>query len=408
MRTVGLITEYNPFHKGHRYHIEEAKKLSGASHVVVIMSGNFVQRGIPAFLDKYSRAEIALKNGVDLVLELPVIFSTGSAEIFARGAVSILDRIGITDCICFGTESSSAGELERIAEILMEEPEEFREILQKELKKGSSFPAARKKALLSVFPEADRESIEQLINSPNNILGIEYLKALARRSSSIQPLCIHRIHAGYHEEAFDKRFFSASAIRSIQDNDLLLRTLGEIDDLYVRDFQRSYPVFTSDFNEILGSRLLSAAGSCGLTDFLDVSRDIANSICKNLYSYMGIEEFASLLKSKNVAYSRISRCLLHIMLDIRGGVVKNALAHDFPSYVKILGFNDRGKELLGRIRPDITLLTKTAGYEKRLTNPLDREIFETNLQADMLYRMVVMNKFKQVVPNEFTQKIIII
>lgn len=405
MRTVGLITEYNPFHKGHRYHIEEAKKLSGASHVVVIMSGNFVQRGIPAFLDKYSRAEIALKNGVDLVLELPVIFAAGSAEIFAKGAVSILDRIGITDYICFGTEKSSAGELQRIAEILIKEPEEFRGRLRKELKDGSSFPAARKKALLSAFPEADREKMEQLINSPNNILGIEYMKALATRNSSIQPLCIHRIHAGYHEEAYEKRFFSASAIRSIQDNGLLLSTLGEIDDLYIRDFKKSYPVFTSDFNEILGSRLLSSDSSCDLTDFLDVSGDIANSIRKNLYSYMGIDEFASLLKSKNVTYSRISRCLLHIMLNIRDSVVKNALEHDFPSYVKILGFNIRGKELLGKIHPDITLLTRTAGYEKRLTKPLDREIFETNLHADMLYRMVIMNKFKHVIPNEFTQKI---
>lgn len=407
MRTVGLITEYNPFHKGHRYHIAEAKRMSQATHVIVIMSGNYVQRGIPAFLDKYDRAGIALRNGADLVVELPSVFATASAEIFAGGAVSLLDRIGITDCICFGTEGAGIHELQRIASILTEEPESFREVLKENLRMGESFPSARTTALLASLPDCDRDKLEKILNLPNNILGIEYLKALISRKSRIEPLCISRIHSGYHDTSFESRFFSASAIRSIDDPDTLLGTLEDIDSVYREHFDISYPVETKDFDVILGSRLLSACASSRLTDIADVSGDMENAIRKNLYSYTGYDDFASLLKSKNITYSRISRCLLHIMLGIPGNLVTQALGQNRPNYVRVLGFTERGKELLGRIHPEITVITKTAGWERILTDSLDKKIFEENLRGDELYRMVVMNKFKRVIPNEFTRKMIV-
>lgn len=406
MKTVGLITEYNPFHKGHEYHIKEAKRLTGADLAVAVMSGNYVQRGMPAFLDKYSRAEIALKHGVDLVIELPLIFAVGSAEIFAKGAVSIFDKIGITDFICFGTEETNMENLIKAAQIFAIEPAEFQNTLKKNLKKGLSFPAARADAL-HAFTGFGNNLVENIIGQPNNILAVEYLKALIQRKSSIIPLCISRIHSGYHDTSFEGRFFSAASLRSIENPETLLSALGEIDSVYTEQFHISYPVETKDFDTILGQRLLYET-SFKLTDFLDVNRDIENVIRKNLFHYTGFHDFAMLLKNKNLTYSRICRCLLHIMLDIRADLVQNALSQNLPGYIRILGFTKKGRELLPHIRSDVVLLTRPAGYQEQLANPADRKIFEINLCADELYRMTVMSKFKQNLPNEFTKKLTIL
>ncbi|MCI8717111.1 MAG: nucleotidyltransferase family protein [Lachnospiraceae bacterium] len=406
MKTVGLITEYNPFHKGHEYHIKEAKRQTGADLAVIVMSGNYVQRGMPAFLDKYSRTEIALKHGADLVIELPLIFAVGSAEIFAQGAVSILDRIGVTDFLCFGTEETEMEKLLKTAQILASEPEKFQDTLKENLKKGLSFPAARARALC-IFAGSDKDFTEDIINQPNNILAVEYLKTLIRRNSNIIPLCIPRIHSGYYDSSFEHRFFSASALRSLENPDILLSALKEIDSVYTKQFHISCPVQTEDFDTILGQRLLSACAS-GLTIFSDISHDIENAIRKNLFYYTGFHDFAMLLKNKSLTYTRICRCLLHIMLNIRADIVRNALIQDLPGYIRILGFTKKGSELLSHIRSDIIPLIRTAGYQKVLTNPVDREIFEINLHADELYRMTVMTKFKQNLPNEFNKKLLVL
>lgn len=406
MKTVGLITEYNPFHKGHEHHINEAKRRTGADLAVIVMSGNYVQRGMPAFLDKYSRAEIALKHGADLVVELPLIFAVGSAEIFAQGAVSILDRIGITDFLCFGTEETELEKLVKTARILASEPAEFQNALKENLRKGLSFPAARTKALCALAC-SDKDFTEAIINQPNNILAVEYLKTLIRRNSNITPLCIPRIYSGYHDSSFENRFFSSSALRSIENPEILLSALKEIDSIYTNQFHISYPIQTGDFDTILGQCLLSACAS-NLSVFSDVSRNIENAIRKNLFYYTGFHNFAMLLKNKNLTYTRICRCLLHIMLNIHADIVRNAVIQDLPGYIRILGFTKKGSELLSHIRSDIILLTKTAGYQKVLTNPVDRKIFEINLYADELYRMTAMSKFKQNLPNEFTKKLIVL
>lgn len=406
MKTVGLITEYNPFHKGHGYHINEAKRQTGADLAVVVMSGNYVQRGMPAFLDKYSRAEIALRHGADLVIELPLIFAVGSAEIFAQGAVSILDKIGIIDFICFGAEETNTENLLKTAQIFAAEPAEFQNTLKKNLKKGLSFPAARADAL-RVFTGFDSDFIENIIGQPNNILAVEYIKALIGRNSNIIPLCIPRIHSGYHDTSFENRFFSASALRSVENQETLLSALEEIDSIYTKQFHISYPVETKDFDMVLGQRLLSAS-DFALTRFADVSCDIENAIRKNLSHYTGFHDFAMLLKNKNLTYARICRCLLHIMLDIRADLVRNALSQNLPGYIRILGFSKKGRELLPHIRSDVVLLTRPAGYQEQLTNSADRKIFELNLRADELYRMIVMSKFKQNLPNEFTKKLTVL
>ena len=212
MKIVGLIAEYNPFHNGHRYHIEQAKKITGADHAVVVMSGDYVQRGIPACMPKRLRAEMALKCGASAVFELPVCYATGSAELFAEGAVSLLDRLGIVDTLVFGSECNDLESLSQIADLLVEEPELYRTVLRFHLKNGASYPMARQEAV-SACLRGNHCSF--LLNDPNNILGIEYLKALKRQKSRIIPYTIARRGAHYHDPDLHDSYSSASAIRSL-------------------------------------------------------------------------------------------------------------------------------------------------------------------------------------------------
>ena len=197
MKIVGLITEYNPFHNGHLYHIEKALEVTGADTAIVVMSGNYVQRGAPAIMPKHLRAEVALEAGVPLVLELPVCYACGSAEYFAEGAVSLLEQLGCIDCICFGSECGDYYLLEKIAHITADEPEEYRSFLQANLKSGLSFPLARQAALKSYLQDP---SLDEILEQPNNILGIEYIKALYRRKSPIGAYTIKRKVSGYHDK----------------------------------------------------------------------------------------------------------------------------------------------------------------------------------------------------------------
>ena len=179
MKVTGIIAEYNPFHQGHAYHLARARELTGADRLLVVMGGNFMQRGEPAIVDKYARAEMALKNGADLVLELPAAAATGSAEYFAEGAVELLDASGVVDALCFGSELGKLAPLEKAAALLLEEPEEYRQLLREELKRGKNFPEAREIALSAFFPE------RELLSAPNNILAesIKEKKELHRGSN---------------------------------------------------------------------------------------------------------------------------------------------------------------------------------------------------------------------------------
>ena len=215
MKTAGIIAEYNPFHTGHKYQIDHVKGTLSADYVVIAMSGDFVQRGTPALLSKYVRAEMALRAGADLVLELPVSCATASAELFARSGVQLLDGLGVVDTLCFGSECGDTEILMKLAGILVEEPEEFKSALRRNLKEGMTFPKARSLALGEVLPGNESEKYQQVLSSPNNILGIEYCKAILRENSSIVPTAIKREGNDYHENSlFTDSFPSASAIRN--------------------------------------------------------------------------------------------------------------------------------------------------------------------------------------------------
>jgi predicted nucleotidyltransferase len=219
MKVAGIIVEYNPFHNGHKFHIEQTKKLTGADYIIAVMSGNYVQRGEPAVINKYLRTDMALLNGVDLCIELPTCYSSASAEFFAYGAVSILHKLGIVDYVCFGSEAGSIKHLDYIADILNSNNKEYQTILNKYIKQGNSYPKARELGILEYLKSIKSpylKEIKKIISSPNNILGIEYIKALKKLGSSITPITITRTDKGYNEINLDKTssYTSASSIRT--------------------------------------------------------------------------------------------------------------------------------------------------------------------------------------------------
>ena len=218
MKVAGIIAEYNPFHRGHQYHIEETRKKTGADYVVVVMSGDYVQRGEPAIADKYMRTQMALSGGADLIIEMPTIYATASAEYFATAGIGILDKLGCVDYLSFGSEWADIEDFSAYASLFLEEPEEYKEILQEQLKLGKSFPEARAFAAGKILFNSKPEKAIEFLKEPNHILGLEYIKALKRRNSSIEPIVIKRKHNHYHESKLTKGYSSATAIRQTMQN----------------------------------------------------------------------------------------------------------------------------------------------------------------------------------------------
>ena len=400
MKIVGLIAEYNPFHNGHQYHIEKAKEITGADAAIVVMSGNFVQRGAPAIMPKHLRAEMALKAGASLVIELPVCYATGTAEQFAYGAVSILNSLGCVDAICFGSECGNIDILNDLAKILCNEPDEYRECLQTHLRSGLSFPMARQRAIADTYPSQD---FSQILEQPNNILGIEYLKALYRLESKIKPYTIQRVSSNYHDTDLQTDFSSATALRQVIENKTLHALTGQIPDTSIRlfeeNYQKRFPVFANDFSLLLKYRLLNETKS-SLTEYADVSEELANRICNQRNEFLEFEQFCELLKTKEVTYSRISRALLHILLKI-----KKADYVDI-NYARVLGFRMEDTEVLAKIKsktsiPLLTKLTATKDFPEPTIQMLNQDVYVSNL-----YESVVTNKFKTPYINEYEHPIV--
>ena len=411
MKIVGVIAEYNPFHKGHLYHIGKAKKQTGADAVIAVMSGDFVQRGAPALLPKHLRAAMALEAGVSLVLELPVWCACGSAEYFASGAVSVLDQLGCVDSLCFGSECGDLPSLSRAARILEEEPEDFRAALKAALSRGLSFPRARQEALVSCAGSADAGAV---MEEPNNILGVEYIRAILRRGSRLEPATVRREGSGYHDQAPDPSYSSATAIRRLileAGKDGLPAALrDQVPAPSARILAESYgsrcPVYADDFSLLLKYRLLTESAA-GLASFADVTEDLANRIAGRLNGYLSFAQFCSLLKTKEMTYARISRCLLHILLGIRGTDMDAFRAAGGCGYARVLGFRRDAAPLLNLLKKTsaIPLVTKPS---RASLSGCARRMFESDLYAANLYESVVTDKFRTPFIHECRQQVVIV
>jgi predicted nucleotidyltransferase len=398
MKTIGIIAEFNPFHNGHKYLIDKCKKDLHADRVIVVMSGDYVQRGAPAIIDKFTRAKCALNLGADLVIELPVYYSLGSAEFFAKGAISVLSGLGCVDYLCFGSEFPDIDKLHEISEIISEEPDQYKSVLSSSLKDGDSFPVARAKALCAQLKESSKPGnaleYEVLLSQPNTILGIEYLRALDGKNKFIKPYAIQRVGNPFHSEELGS-IPSAAGIRA-----RLLSGIGDRIKLnapfilagampreaieLVSDYKGRF-IQSNDFSTLLHYKLMLEKQK-GYTEYLDVTRDISNRIQGNLEFMDGFSSFCNHLKTKNLVYTRISRCLMHILLNITEENMKAYKDDDYTAYARVLGLRAASSDLLKEINENgsIPLLNRLKDADKVLS-PLQKQLLDETLIASQIY-----------------------
>lgn len=390
MNILGLIVEYNPFHNGHLYHLKEYLEKTNATHSIAVMSGNFLQRGEPALFDKYKRAEIAVSNGVDLVVELPTLFACQSAEFFAHGAITLLNSLNCINSICFGSEEGNIDLLTEISKVLVSEPEDFKLLLKKNLDEGILFATARSKALCdylitnNVIDNIDKQNLNTILNSSNNILGMEYIKSLLRHESNIKPFTITRVQASYNSEDISSEICSATAIRKS------LKDSKNINDIYSVVPEKTFNLISDSintgFNPMFDEVYFDTIRELVIRDFdilrsyFDVNEGIENKIYKSIFTCNNLYELQQSVKSKRYTLTKIKRILNNILL----GISKKDMAlvkdiNEMP-YVRILAFNDKGREIIKQIKlnSDIKIINKFSDI-----NFAENETFKTLIKYDI-------------------------
>lgn len=383
MNITGIITEYNPFHNGHLYHLNSAKSTTNCDGIICIMSGNFVQRGGPAIIDKWKRADMAISNGIDLVLEMPTFYSLSSAEYFARGSLSILDSLGVVSNIFFGSESGNVEDLIKISKILIDEPIEFKQELKNNLNKGLTFAKAREISLSKILNNTD---LSKILASSNNILGIEYIKSILRLNSSIKPLTIKREGSSYNDKDLNSTFSSATSIREYINTSEPLQYLKEclpnnsfeiLNTLY----NENYPfIFEEDMFKFIQHRLFS--NCVNFNNLPEIIEGLDNKLLKELVNSTSLNEFILRVKSKRYTYSKISRILTQIYVGMDSFKYEDLIDVE-NLYARVLGFNDKGKNILKVIKKNssIPIITKV---QKHLNNPL----LQLDIQATKNYSLL--------------------
>lgn len=392
MKTVGLIVEYNPLHNGHEHHYRESKKCSGADYTVAVMSGQFLQRGEPAMTGKWARAEMALRMGVDLVLELPVAYSAQPAEWFAYGAVSALEATGLIDSLCFGSESGEIGWLQDVAAVMHREPAAFRSLLQEQLKLGLPYPAAYGRAIARHIPGIDPAELAK----PNNTLGLHYLIALKRLGSRIEPLTIPRQKSGYNQiEITDQAIASATALRHI------LFERGSLDELApfvpegtMQVLRRETeagraPIEWECYAKPLLLQLLHHSAP-QLAELHEVTEGLEHRIKQALpaLSLSGgsvrvVQHLISLLKTKRYTRTKLQRMLLRILLNQSKAQLSPSVLSQGVPYLRVLGFSSAGRGLLKRMKQTAKVPIITNVNAMHETSPL----LLMDIQATSVYAL---------------------
>lgn len=390
MKTVAIICEYNPFHNGHKFQIDTQKKQFDNAGVIAIMSGNFVQRGEPAVCDKWSRAKMALLSGTDLVIELPTVFATQSAERFAKGAVWLADGLGVVDYLSFGCECDDIALLNEAAKRVNQQ--ETKEKIKRLLKDGMSYPYARMAACGEEFSE--------LLSKPNNILAIEYLKALSELKSSIKPSPVLRKGCEHDADKPEGDFASASFLRRCIAEGMdyaefvpkeCAETLKEAD-IY-RDSKKLDSVITY---------LLRTKSAKELSCLADMTEGIENRLIEAGCRFNTAEEIAEFVKTKRYTKTRIDRLIINILLSIK----KEDLNRE-PEYVRVLGFNEKGKKILSEMKKKSTLqiITKTADAS---LSEEGKKMLEKDIYATDIYSMLCMEKENRKAGLDYTKSPIVI
>jgi len=406
MKIGGIIAEYNPFHNGHKYHIEEFKEKSGCTHVVAVTSGNFVQRGGPAVIDKYSRAKMALDNGVDLVLEMPTYYATQTAEIFSRGAVMTLEALNCIDTFCFGSEHGEIDKLKKAAAITRGIEGNYEVSLRKYIEDGIPFAVAREKAVRDYMDEIP----EDFFKGSNNILAIEYLRELIRLESRMEPMTIRRMSTGHNNQEVTGAISSATAIRKVlnglqlrsyvnntKDKRDFLRKISIIENSVPRSIyfeiidmisKELYPLDNEDFFSEIRTCVIRNEGT--LQNYFEVKEGLENSIRKTVVRAKNFDDVVEELKSKRYTSSKIRRCLFNILLGIKDediDIAKNL--KDLP-YVRVLALNERGREILKKVKESSDVDVVTSPAKAKLTdcyneNPVYKRLLDFDLRSSSIY-----------------------
>lgn len=402
---LGIICEYNPFHNGHLLHLNESKKACNADFTIAIMSGNFTQRGDVALFDKWTRAEMALKNGVDLVIELPVVYATSSAENFAYGAVKILNTLGIVDYLSFASESGDIKLLNTIASVLYDEPKEFSNLINMQLKSGLSYPKARELAISTYFRGSKIYS--EALENPNNILGVEYLKALKKQKSNIVPITFKRFSADYNSLSSKNGIASATAIReSLKSNKKIhklipFQTYELIENkLETKDFLKDLSVFEKEI--IFNLRRMSLEE---ISKIQDVTEGLENKIKHAANNFNNLEELIQNIKSKRFTRTRIQRILVYSLLGITKKDV--TLSQKITPYIRVLGFNKHGKKIISAIaanNPKTKIIISLKKFIDSNPDNSTRQLLSKDILATNIYTLGL--KENPIANLDYTHKVV--
>ncbi len=378
MKLAAIICEYNPFHNGHKFHIEETRRKTKADAVVAVMSGNFVQRGDIAIFDKKLRAEAAILGGADLVIELPVSFATASAEFFALGAVKLLNALGNINTLSFGAEASDTHQIMQIAKLLANEPKDFSDRIKHFLDTGLSFPAARSK----VLGEFLGETAESVISTPNNILGIEYVKALIQTNSSILPCPVLRDSAPHDSNITTGDIASATYIRSLIQNGRSIEAKQFIPDFASELFSTAKLHSIKALEKAILCELIKTPSDT-LKSIADISEGLENRIKEAALTSQTLDELISKVKTKRYTHSRIRRIILSAYLGIT-----SEMRNCEPQYIHILAHNEIGQKIIANSKKIAALpIVRNTSQVNKLKNPLIKSLWEQERTFDNIYNM---------------------
>jgi len=382
MKILGIVAEYNPFHNGHLYHLQKSLEYTKAEATVAVMSGNFIQRGEPALLDKFTRADLAVKNGIDLVIELPLYYSVATAEHFAFGAIKLLDECG-TNFISFGAETNNLEKLKSIATLLNNEPMTYSAELKKQLETGISYPEARANAVSEVLGISNN-----ILNKSNNILAVEYLKNIYSLNRNIEPVLVDRVDSGYHDIDSNTNILSATGIREkLKHNDDI--------DLYVPEITLknvTSPIFIENFEEniIYSLRKMNLEN---IRELPDVTEGLENRIFYALSESKSLNELLDNIKTKRYPLTRIKRILMSALLDMNKTNLTTFNKCGGPQYIRVLSFNEKGRELLAKISSNssIPVVTSVNKFLEKATE-LQKEMLLSDILATNIYTLATKEK----------------
>ena len=414
MKTALIVAEFNPYHNGHKYIAKKARELTGADFVIALMSGDFVQRGAPAIVNRYTRAAMALSSGIDLVIAFPTRYAACSAEEYAGHALRIADSIGCVDFLFFGSECGDVNRLIEAAQVLAFEPDDYKKCLREYLKQGISFPRARALAL---------PQYEDLLSKPNNILGIEYIKAILRGNYNIQPKTCMRVGVSHGSTGLSENYASATAIREVlSSQDIIVRSVdklsacipGEAYKFLKAEYENNRLVYENDLTFMLASALWEARSAVDLTKYLSVSETFANAAWTSREKCLSFTDYAMMLKNRSLTYTHVCRALLHIALRIEkdssdftpaSGTVTEK--NSYPDFAHILGMRKEAGLLVSRMTEisRIPLIMRPA----RELNNLDgasRLLFDEEMHLSNLYNILVSRRSGQNIQNEMSRRLI--